>query len=698
MCTTARYSKGGAPYQWNQDQIYDIELKDRQNNATIEKASIQELKDELSRVDKSIKELNAELQQRAEYIKQLQSQQQDITTSRTSLTIQALAKVRHAATPNRILGVLSEFKPPIEDLVTAKGMCTLLQVNKQHSSATKSNDHIYWRKFQELIKDFDSFYHRIRHFFYNKETISIAANVEVEGSSMKCSDFVKSILKRTNETDEDNSSLTLLHSIRNWLHVIFETAKGHEQEIKLLHKESEERLLYERNGIDHEVLLSSRCIIRREIDDTITSITTNEDAVIKLQRKLYTSKVMSFVTASCHTVLSWATSSGNDVVLKQVLKNGAHTAIGEETTNQCTLIIQIAFRRYLLRQSFNKLATKRISHEQRFEHRAQCLAMTMRISALRRLIRRRLSRTRLPLTEALFSGHSRLIKILRESTTASSDVTIFQAMNLAPMFCIPRSSIPLISAKNSSYIGEANLASLVISCVLFQYEKDPTSCMFVTSLQCAIELVDEHLLRTKKALEEKIKTRRESIIQKHRQLQVAELKRAMREENYVDMARISSQNGISLDYEDEDTKMTPLILAAMRDESAANKQELRMNGKAISAVAYLIDRISPYKPTLEFESSTGHSALFAACSYGRLQAVNELIDRGANIDKQSIVSGKSALMVSCMLGKLPIVKPLISRGADVDLVDHSGRTAFSLAIQNRHYDVSEYLTKQVCGT
>lgn len=501
---------------------------------------------------------------------------------------------------------------------------------------------------------------------------------------MKCSDLVKSTFKSTNETDKV-SCLKLLQSIRNWLHVIFETANGHEQEIELLRKENEEKLLLERNGIDQEVLLSSRCILRREIQETTTSITADECAIIKLQRKLYLSKVMSLVTASGHTVLSWAMSVGNDVILKQVLKNGAHTAIGEETMNQCAVIIQVAFRRYQLHRSFNKLPAKRIS-------RTQCLAMTMRISALHRLVRRRFSSIRLPLAQALFNGHLRLVKVLQGESTKTSDLTVFQAMNLAQVFCIPRSSIPRLSATNApSNIRGANLASSVIPCVLFQY--DPTSCMFATSLRYAIELVDEHLMRSKVALEAKIKTRRESLIQKHRQLKVAELKRAMRKENYIDMVRISNQAGISLDYEADDTEMTPLILAAMRDESAANKQELRMNGKAISALAYVTDRISPYKPSLEFESSAGQSALCTACAHGRLQAVKELLDRGANVDKQSIISGKSALMVACELGKLPIVKLLISRGADVDLVDHSNHTAISLAIRNRHYEVSEYLKR-----
>jgi ankyrin repeat protein len=135
--------------------------------------------------------------------------------------------------------------------------------------------------------------------------------------------------------------------------------------------------------------------------------------------------------------------------------------------------------------------------------------------------------------------------------------------------------------------------------------------------------------------------------------------------------------------------MTPLMLAASRDEDEADK--LILHGKPVSAVAYLLDRISPYRPSVCFENGLGHTALSAACMNGRLTAIDELLARGAGINQQSSLKGRSAFMSACLVGKLEVVKQLVKHGADASLKDHSGCTAHDLAVQNRHCDVVNYL-------
>ena len=647
------------------------------------------LEKERSRVDAALEDIAKEIKQREQLIISLQSHQKEITSDRVSQTTIALTKVKLALTPSNIEALCYERILECEDILIAKGFCTLLRVNKDLGTAdcysTINSDEVYWQHFKSIIKDKAHFYHRLDHFFFNEEIVSAAASVRVEGLSKTCYECVKSEI-------DDRTPHALLHCIREWLNVIFESTTGYDKERKLLHLESEERSLLEKRKMDKEMLASSRRILRQEIEQTNTSIQFVENIIRELERKLQLSKVMKFLTKDGHTVLSWAAMSGNRAIVKQVLKNGAHTGITEDTMTLCAVMIQVFYRRHLLRKTLSRLPPELL-----FRLNSECLTMTMRISSLHRIIRRQLRRIRLPLVEALFNGHADIVNVLRGSEN-SGDLTMDQAINLASMFSIPgAASIPRTNVLTSSYAIELpnkddakrnNLVSMIIPCVHFQHNQNPNSCCFIDSLRSAIELVDGNLMRQTKVLETKIRLRRETILRKYRQISVVELNKAMRQQSFVDMVRISSRGGISLDHENQ-SGMTPLILAAIRDET--QKQDLQLNHKPVSAVVYMLDRISPYKPTIGYESSLGRTALSAACAYGRLLTANELLDRGAQINQQTNDGGQSALMTACIAGKLDVVKMLISRGADVDLKDHSGLTALELASRNKHFDIVTYL-------
>jgi ankyrin repeat protein len=160
----------------------------------------------------------------------------------------------------------------------------------------------------------------------------------------------------------------------------------------------------------------------------------------------------------------------------------------------------------------------------------------------------------------------------------------------------------------------------------------------------------------------------------------------MRQEDFVGMVRIANQAGISLDFEDEDTGMTPLILAATVGEKGAY-QELRLNNELVSPVSFLLDRVSPYKPTIGIENRLGVTALSAACSHSQLQAVEELLARGADINQKSVLTKQTPLVTACLLGRIDVVKLLISRGADCNDLS----LMHNMALENRHYDVCDYL-------
>ena len=72
------------------------------------------------------------------------------------------------------------------------------------------------------------------------------------------------------------------------------------------------------------------------------------------------------------------------------------------------------------------------------------------------------------------------------------------------------------------------------------------------------------------------------------------------------------------------------------------------------------------------------SALLVAARADRVQVVEKLIERGANINTQNR-AGKSALMIAAGRGCVQVVKYLVSRQANMTLVNRRGQTAKKLA-------------------
>jgi hypothetical protein len=74
-----RPSKGGARYEWNQDEKFHQELDAKAYSIAAAKRSLSELELELSKVETSLVNLVSEIQYREAKIKTSQSQQHQIT-------------------------------------------------------------------------------------------------------------------------------------------------------------------------------------------------------------------------------------------------------------------------------------------------------------------------------------------------------------------------------------------------------------------------------------------------------------------------------------------------------------------------------------------------------------------------------------------------------------------------------------------
>lgn len=82
--------------------------------------------------------------------------------------------------------------------------------------------------------------------------------------------------------------------------------------------------------------------------------------------------------------------------------------------------------------------------------------------------------------------------------------------------------------------------------------------------------------------------------------------------------------------------------------------------------------------------------IFTAVEYNRLEMVEILLDRGANIDIIDF-EGWTALMEAAYFNNIDIAKLLIDRNANVNVVDSEGNTALSLAKGRGNFQIVEFL-------
>ena len=85
----------------------------------------------------------------------------------------------------------------------------------------------------------------------------------------------------------------------------------------------------------------------------------------------------------------------------------------------------------------------------------------------------------------------------------------------------------------------------------------------------------------------------------------------------------------------------------------------------------------------------GLTALGMACMHGRLEAIADLIDRGADIDRKSCKDGRTPFMLACLEGKVESVKVLLRYNSDG--IKNDLDEAYALAVKEKQIDVVEYL-------
>jgi ankyrin repeat protein len=664
--TVVSLTEGGTPYIPFAPPLTD-RLDALRSQLEEDKKKSCELQQLLSNEETKISAANAERKNRVKTIDDLRTRRQEMVSKRRKDFIEVVAMLKLAATDNNIATMCNMKQPPPEYELIAKALCTLFHVKVNEE---QSDPHtLFFRELQSILKGKNKFLHRVKHFQLLPSQAKLAASVQVEGIPGTCSDYICGL-------DESTSLGAFMNSVARYIGTLFEQVASHGCEHDLLMKQRAEDDMLQRNSIDVEVLKSRCVILRRELSVTMDSILKCQQHLAKLERESIVATVMNAkASLNGHTVLSWAAAVGSNDILKVLLKHGANTVIDERVFHSCAIIIQAAYRHYSWRRDRN-------NDNEDLEQRERERCVNLRIRTLSCTVRNHLQNIHLPLTEALFNGNAEVASLLDKS-----DISLFQAINLLHLFHAPCTTTPrpLTSPKPRLESNVSALLSYIMHAGdLYHSSEELQDCPFVSSLKFASTNIDAFLQHRKQSLERKISSRRDKLFENHRQKQIAKLTSQMHQSNFDDMIKASEEGCISLDHEDT-TGMTPLIRAVIVDSTTQNRFKRRPDGKEMTAVEFLLGRVSLLSPTVDYENRLGHTALTMACSCHRnvvgigMEAIRDLIHGGADINRQSTLDGNTPLHHACQAGNLDVVIELIRCGADHTLKNHLNCTAVDIA-------------------
>ena len=87
----------------------------------------------------------------------------------------------------------------------------------------------------------------------------------------------------------------------------------------------------------------------------------------------------------------------------------------------------------------------------------------------------------------------------------------------------------------------------------------------------------------------------------------------------------------------------------------------------------------------------GVTPLWCAAAMGRLNIVNYLLERGANVNAATTNTNSTPISVACSNGHFEIVKCLVTHKSDAEIPNYYGLTCLMIACRQGHLEIAQYL-------
>jgi hypothetical protein len=126
--------------------------------------------------------------------------------------------------------------------------------------------------------------------------------------------------------------------------------------------------------------------------------------------------------------------------------------------------------------------------------------------------------------------------------------------------------------------------------------------------------------------------------------------------------------------------------AAVQINKPSNHKDAGLRGN-LQQMCALLDAGADPNQTF----TKGSSAMTSAADAGNADCVQELINRGGDINHRRDMDGMPPVCVGAQKGRLMVVQALIAAGADLNIGTHSGNTAVTIAGKNGFTDCVKIL-------
>lgn len=656
-------------------------LTDHERDMTELPAAITSQKQEIEHARGRLESASVEVSKQTKVVDTVAQQEDDLKQQSDRAFRSAITSLQASMIPTNVAELSSLTRPTLCFMTIAKVVVLLISAGCERGGEATANTTAidkapanldeYWEKLINAMDEPEAFFHRLRHY---------DANYRLTPESAKCIDDMIS------SGAIDTTGTFLLDSLAAWAKAVHICRSNHVQREK-----ASNHLVKERHRLDHFIALRDsrrnelavserkRSMLEQEQEEANKRFAMSIQKLRTLKEKLHVHRLMSHVTESGHSLLSWASAYGNKDIVQILISHGANLGLGDEYLSLAARLIQESYRYYHWKKKKTDVTSSSGKRHQRQ------LAHRLLVKSHGRLLLDRRRHVRSPLAEAYLQGHAGVALLLER------EAPLFHLMLANPRK--PCGIIPFVASPmdNSSTLQD------ISECIVQGQLRCESSELEEGDIDTECDDTDEgnsiclnHLSVMKKriALEveqlraERLRARR---VRKYRaRLSEAqnEMNQAIRDSNYHMMisAVDTGESGdvdagawLTLDWETPDG-ITPLIRAVMDADSQA------------SAVSFLLDR-KVAAPSIDYETKMGgDTALIVAARCSRLAALELLLDRGAELNRQSSMNGQTALIVAGKEGRPRVVQMLLERGANASIKDGEDKTARDYALESNHVD------------